>query len=100
MPTTYPELLLEVVPEVIETEEQDDVIMQRFSALSRKRPLTPGERKLKKLLGVLIQDYDRRNASPGEDCSPSELLQFLVEQSGKSASALLQPVFGSREPCQ
>jgi hypothetical protein len=48
------------------------------------------------LLGGLIQDYDRRNALVVEKSSPAEILQFLVEHSGKSATELLSPVFDER----
>ncbi len=35
-------------------------------------------------------------AGPVEKTTPAEILQFLVEQSGKSATELLSPIFGHR----
>jgi HTH-type transcriptional regulator/antitoxin HigA len=94
---TYAELLAETLPARIENHEQYDVFHARFGELfSRRRQLTAAESKLKDLLGLLIQDYDRRNALPREGCSPAELLQFLVDESDKPATELLSPVFGQR----
>ena len=47
------------------------------------------------LLGILIADYDRRNAMLPDESTPAELLQFLVAHSGK-ATAELTSVFGTR----
>ena len=96
MTPTYEELLVETLPARIENDAQYDAIHARFGELFAKRSLTLAETKLKDLLGVLIQDYDRRDALPREGCSPHEVLQYLLEESGKSASDLLTPVFGSR----
>jgi antitoxin component HigA of HigAB toxin-antitoxin module len=47
------------------------------------------------LLAVLVEDYDRRSAMPPDDSTPAEILQFLMEHSGKAATDLI-PVFGQR----
>ena len=47
------------------------------------------------LLGLLIEDYDRRNALPPDSATPDARVRFLLEHSGKSPSALL-PIFGQR----
>jgi antitoxin component HigA of HigAB toxin-antitoxin module len=47
------------------------------------------------LLGVLIEDFDRRNSLPPDDGTPAERLRFLMEHSARSSSDLL-PVFGQR----
>jgi HTH-type transcriptional regulator / antitoxin HigA len=96
MPPTYQELLVEMLPEVIETREQYEAASTRYSALLRKKKLTREEDKLERLFGLLLQDYDRRHGMPPDDSTPADLLQFLVEHSGKSAAELLQPVFGQR----
>ena len=41
------------------------------------------------LLGLLIEDYDRRNALPPDSATPDARVRFLLEHSGKSPSALL-----------
>jgi len=93
---TYEDLLVETLPGRIETDEQYDTIHARFGELFGNSRRTAAEKKLMDLLGLLIQDYDRRHAFPVEESTPAEILQFLVEQSGKSATELLSPVFGQR----
>jgi HTH-type transcriptional regulator/antitoxin HigA len=93
---TYEELLLEAVPQVIETGRQYREIGSRFGHLVGKgRARTASETKLMRLLGLLIQDYDRRHALPPDDSSPADVLRFLIEQPGRSPADLL-PIFGQR----
>ena len=96
MTRTYEELLSETLPARIETDAEYDALSARFHELFGRRDLTAAERKLKDLLGVLIQDYDHRHKMPPEKVTPAEILEFFVEQSGKSASELLSPIFGTR----
>jgi len=94
---SYQDLLIETCPQVIENDEQYETLGKRYGELlGKQRKRTPEETKLMRLLGVLIQDYDRRDPVPRDGCSPAELLRFLVDESGKTASELLAPVFGSR----
>ncbi len=93
---TYEDLLVETLPARIETDEQYNKIHVRFGQLFANRRRNAPEKKLMDLLGLLIQDYDRRNALPAEKSTPAEILRFLVEQSGQSATELLSPVFGQR----
>ncbi len=97
MPTaSYETLLTETCPQVIETWKQYRTIGQRFGDLLGKgRARTAEETKLMRLLGLLIQDYDRRHAMPSDDSTPADRLQFLLEHSGKTSADLL-PVFGQR----
>ena len=92
---TYEQLLTETLPARINDEEQYDSIGARFAELLSRRRRTRAEDRLMDLLGILIADYDRRNAMPPDDSTPSELLQFLVEHSGKTTSELTS-VFGTR----
>jgi hypothetical protein len=48
------------------------------------------------LLGVLIEDHDRRHCLPPEESTPADRLPFLVAHSEKTPADLL-PVFGSTE---
>jgi len=96
MPTaTYEQLLVETLPTRINDEEQYDLIRARFGDLLGSRRRTSAEDKLMDLLGVLILDYDSRNAMPPDDSTPVEMLRFLMEHSAKTPSDLL-PVFGQR----
>jgi HTH-type transcriptional regulator / antitoxin HigA len=93
---TYEELLVETLPARIESDDQYDAVHARFGELFSNRRRTTAEKKLMDLLGLLIQDYDRRTALPVAKSTPAEMLQFLVERSGKSAAELLSHVFGQR----
>jgi HTH-type transcriptional regulator/antitoxin HigA len=92
----YEELLCETKPEAITDRKGYESLHARFTALLRlgsKR--TAAETRLMRLLGILIQDYDRRHGMPPDDSTPAERLAFLMEHSGKS-SADLASVFGTR----
>ena len=93
---TYEDLLIEILPSSIETDEEAERMARRFGDLMVKHKRTAAEEKLYRLLRVLIQDYDRRNAMPPDNIQPHEMLQFLVEHSGKKSDELLKPVFGQR----
>jgi antitoxin component HigA of HigAB toxin-antitoxin module len=95
MPTaTYEELLIETLPQVIETEARYRQIARRFGDLAGKgRGRSAEETKLLRLLARLVEDYDRRHALPPDKSTPAEKLQFLLEHSGKTATDL-KSVFG------
>jgi len=94
--TTYEELLIETLPQAIQTEAQYHRIARRFGDLVGKgRARSAEETKLLRLLALLVEDYDRRHAFPPDNSTPAEKLQFLLEHSGKTATDL-QPVFGAR----
>ena len=97
MPTaTYEELLIETVPQVLETEKQYREIGARFGELVGKgRARTQNETRLMRLLALLSEDYDRRNAMPPDNATPADSLRFLLEHSGKTPAVLL-PIFGQR----
>jgi len=93
---TYEDLLIETLPQVIETYKQYREIGSRLGDLIGKgRSRTADETKLMRLLGLLIEDYDRRQGMPPDDSTPAERLRFLLDHSGKTGSDLL-PVFHQR----
>ncbi len=93
--SAYERLLVEVLPTRIETDTQYDASRTRLGELLRKARRNKAEDKLLDLLGVLIEDFDRRNGLPPDDGTPSERLRFLMDHSARSASDLLS-VFGQR----
>jgi HTH-type transcriptional regulator / antitoxin HigA len=93
--TVYEQLLAETKPARIEGDEQYDSIRSRFGDLLSKRRRTVAEDKLMDLLGVLIEDYDRRHSLPPDGAAPADRLRFLMEHSGKTPADLL-PIFGQR----
>jgi HTH-type transcriptional regulator / antitoxin HigA len=93
---TYAELLADAVPAVIESERQYAEVIGRFGELiTRGKRRTADETRLMRLLGLLIEDYDRQHALPPDGAAPGEKLRFLMEHSGKTAADLI-PVFGQR----
>ena len=96
MPTVaYEQLLAETMPARVQNNEQYDLIRSRFGDLLGKRRRTAAEDKLMDLLGVLIEDYDRRHCLPPEASTPADRLQFLLAHSEKTQADLL-PIFGQR----
>ena len=93
---TYEQLLIETLPEAIGNEKQYRQIGASLGELIGKgRSRTPEETKLMRLLAILVEDYDRRNAMPPDAGTPHERLQFLMSHSEKTPADLL-PVFGQR----
>ncbi|HLH37831.1 MAG TPA: hypothetical protein VKX39_01680 [Bryobacteraceae bacterium] len=96
MTETYADLLAETAPAVIENDEQFTRINGELGRLvGRGRRRTPEETKLMRLLAVLVEDYERRNALPPEEATAADRLQFLLQHSGKTPADLL-PIFGQR----
>jgi HTH-type transcriptional regulator / antitoxin HigA len=94
--TTYPSLLASTSPEVIATRAQYESAIEQLGAFVRKGShRVPSETKLMRLLAVLVEDFDRRQALPAARTTPAERLRYLLESSGRSSSDL-QPIFGSR----
>jgi antitoxin component HigA of HigAB toxin-antitoxin module len=94
--SVYERLLCETRPEVIETAARYDEVTARLAELVRKGARRgAGETRLMKLLALLVEDYDRRNALPPDEATPAERLSYLLEVSGRTAADLI-PVFGQR----
>jgi HTH-type transcriptional regulator/antitoxin HigA len=96
MPTVaYEQLLAETMPARVQNDEEYDLVRSHFGDLLGKRRRTAAEDKLMDLLGVLIEDYDRRHRLPPDESTPAERLQFLLAHSGKTTADLL-PIFSQR----
>ena len=93
--TVYNNLLTEISPQVIETEEEYDRILAIVERLTFTKILTPEQRALLKLLVQLIENYESENY-PIDECTPHEILQQLMEVTGKSQSDLVG-VIGSSD---
>ena len=79
----------------VATEEEYDTIRARFGDLLTQRRRTAAEERLMDLLGILIEDYDRRHALPPDDATPGDRLRFLLDHSVRK-QADLTPIFGQR----
>ena len=91
--TAYRNLLAEVAPKVIETEEEYDRILAVTERLTFAKNRTPEERTLHKLLVTLIEAYEAQNF-PMDQAAPHEILQHIMESSG-TRQADLVGVIGS-----
>lgn len=91
----YGELLLNVLPQKIETEEENERCLKIVEKLFDKgaENFTPEEHKLFDLLTLLIEDFEEK-AYPIEDVPPNEVLKMLLEDRGMKQKDLV-PVFGS-----
>jgi antitoxin component HigA of HigAB toxin-antitoxin module len=91
-PTVYGEALATVHPRVIKTKAEHERILGEIEKLMSKPRLTREERELYELLMTLTGDYESKTFPP-KRATPTELIQFLLEQNGQPQKALA-PIFG------
>lgn len=91
----YGDLLAEVTPKVIDTEEEYNRLLAIAEQLTFKKNRTPEERALHKLLVMLIEAYEVQNY-PMDQAAPHEILQHILESSG-TRQADLVGVIGSSD---
>ena len=85
---TYSNLLAEIAPRAIETEEEYDRLLAVAERLTFAKNLTPEERALYKLLVTLIEVYETENY-PMDKSEPHEILQHILESSGTRQADLV-----------
>ncbi len=85
---SYRNLLAEVVPVVIETEEEYDRVLKLVEELTFKKNRTTEEKALHKLLVILIEAYETEHY-PMEQSVPHEILQHIMEASGTRQADLV-----------
>jgi HTH-type transcriptional regulator / antitoxin HigA len=86
--TIYRNLLAEVAPAVIETEEEYDRLLAVAERLTFAKNRSPEEQALHKLLVVLIETYEAENY-PVEQPTPHDILRHLMEASGTRQADLV-----------
>lgn len=90
----YAGLLSETLPEIIETVAQNRRMIKALNRLMRKSEnLTPEEKKLMKLLGHLVCDFETRYYKPQKP-TPREALIGMMEMNHLKQADMLS-VFGS-----
>lgn len=85
---TYRNLLAEIAPRAIETEEEYDRLLAVAERLTFAKNRTPEERALYKLLVTLIEVYETENY-PMDKSEPHEILQHIMESSGTRQADLV-----------
>ena len=79
--TLYSNLLAEITPQVIETEEEYDRILAIVERFTFSQTLSPEERVLLKLLVQLIENYESK-MYPIDESTPVQILRHLMEVTG------------------
>jgi HTH-type transcriptional regulator / antitoxin HigA len=91
----YGQLVAEVTPKVIETEDEYEQFLAIAERLTFKKDRTPEESALYDLVTMLVESYESQNYKIDES-SPSEVLSHIIESSGIDLAELTQ-IFGSQE---
>jgi HTH-type transcriptional regulator/antitoxin HigA len=89
----YAELLAEVLPHVIHTEEENQRCTLELEKLLSKSNRTPEERRLTELLTLLIEDFESQHYSL-PTATPRDILRHLMESNGLRQADLVE-VFGT-----
>jgi HTH-type transcriptional regulator / antitoxin HigA len=93
-PEKYRSLLMEALPQVIESDAELQRVEKIITGLLKKGDgASPEEEKLLDLLSNLVEAYEDEHY-PIPEVAPNEVLKFLMEQNDLKQSDLL-PVFSS-----
>lgn len=90
----YAELLTKALPSIVETEEENERLLEIINNLVSKDELSPDERKLLRLLVKLVEDFEEKTYLPPKDTDPLGTMLFLMEQHGLKQTDMVG-VFGS-----
>ena len=91
--SVYCKLLTEIVPKIIETEEEYDYALSVVERLMFQKHRIPEEQAVYKLLVTLVEAYETEHYSMDES-TPHEVLQHIMESSA-TRQADLVGVIGS-----
>lgn len=91
----YGQLVAEVTPKVIETEDEYEQFLAVAERLTFKQVQTPEESALYDLVTMLVETYEAQHFEI-ENPSPAEILEHIIESSGIDRSDLVD-IFGSGE---
>ena len=91
----YSQLVAEVTPKVIETEDEYEQFLMVAERLTFKQDQTPEESALYDLVTMLVETYESQHYSI-EKSSPAEVLEHIIESSGIEVTDLAK-IFGSIE---
>ncbi len=95
-PHKYASLLVDYLPGVIQTEEENDKAVEFAGALLRKGAnRSPEETRLLNLLVTLIEDFEEKAYPMGESIEPARILRSLMEDHQLKQTDMVD-VFGSQ----
>jgi HTH-type transcriptional regulator / antitoxin HigA len=93
--TIYGQLIAQVKPKVIETEDEYEQFLAVAERLTFNHNQTPEESSLYDLVTMLVEAYEVQQYEI-DRVSPSEVLQHIIESSGIDVTDLVE-IFGSSE---
>jgi HTH-type transcriptional regulator / antitoxin HigA len=91
----YGQLVAEVKPKVIETEDEYEQFLAVAERLTFNHNQTPEESALYDLVTMLVEAYEEQNYAI-DRASPAEVLLHIIESSGIELTELVS-IFGSSE---
>ena len=91
----YGQLVAEVKPKIIKTEDEYEQFLSVAERLTFKQNQTPEESALYDLITMLVEAYELQHYEI-DRVSPSEVLQHIIESSGIDRTELIN-IFGSSE---
>jgi len=96
-PEIYGRLLLEFLPGVIQTEDQNEQAIEIAGRLMKKGESgrSPEEERLLDLLVTLIEDFEEKAYPMGESISPARMLRSIMQDHNLKQTDMLD-IFGSQ----
>ena len=95
-PHKYASLLVDYLPSVIQSEEENDRAVEFAGRLIRKvNNRSPEETRLLDLLVTLIEDFEEKTYPMGESVKPAEILRSLMEEHELKQTDMVE-IFGSQ----
>jgi HTH-type transcriptional regulator / antitoxin HigA len=91
----YSQLVAEVTPKVIETEDEYEQFLAVAERLTFKHDQSPEESALYDLVTMLLETYEAQHYQIDRS-SPAEVLEHIIESSGIDQDELVR-IFGSTE---
>ena len=90
---SYGELLSETQPEVVRSDEQNEVYLRKLEELTGRERVTAAEEKLIALLTVLVEEYEDK-AYPVPQAGPVDVIRHLMQEHSLRQKDLVD-VFGT-----
>ena len=91
----YGQLLIDVLPASIDSDEEYDRIESIFNDLWNKKKLSPEEERLFHLLADLLEDYGKKTVGEIPPSTPRELLATLMKENSFKQTEMTE-VFGTQ----
>jgi HTH-type transcriptional regulator/antitoxin HigA len=89
----YGALLKETQPQVIHSDQQNQMFIQLLERLSSLEKVTPAQEKLIELITVLVEEYEGKHY-PVPDAGPLDIIRHLMEQHSLRQKDLVD-IFGT-----